>query len=293
MRWSWNRRQKMLGYLFIAPSMLGVFIFFLVPAIYSFYLMFTDWIFFSGKSPEFIGLDNIKKLLADPLFYVSLRNTLVFITIVPIFIGISFILAVFLNNHVYLKNLLRSMFFMPYVMNGVAIAFVWMLLFKPNGGPINEVIKVFGLTPLGWLGSMDTAMYAINIIYIWFHIGFALIIYLAALQEIPAELLEASRIDGARQIQVIRHITLPLVSPATLLLYVTGFISTIKTFGLIQAITGGGPADSTTLLSIFVYKTAFRYYEMGYASTISWVLFAIILFITGIQWYAQKKWVHY
>ncbi|MFC4776771.1 carbohydrate ABC transporter permease [Paenibacillus sp. GCM10023252] len=293
MSMNWSKRQRLLGYVFVGPSMIGVLLFYLFPALYSFYLMFTDWVFFSGESPTFIGLDNLKRLFDDPLFYTSLGNTLLFVTTVPVFIGIAFVLAIVLNNNVYFKNALRSMFFIPYVMNGVAIAFVWMLLFKPNGGPINKAIEWFGFTGPGWLSSTETAMYAINIIYIWFHIGYALIIYLAALQEIPSELLEAAKIDGAKYGQVIRHITLPLVSPTTLLLFITGFISTIKTFGLIQAVTGGGPGDSTTLLSIFVYKTAFRYYEMGYASTISWVLFSCILIITSVQWYAQKKWVHY
>jgi len=136
-------------------------------------------------------------------------------------------------------------------------------------------------------------MYAIDIIWIWFMLGYNMIIYLAALQEISTELMEAAKIDGARSWQTVRHVIWPLVSPTTFLLLVTGLIMTMKTFGIIQAITQGGPGNSTTILSLFVYQNAFRYYEMGYASAISWVLFMIILVITLIQWVGQKKWVHY
>lgn len=124
-------------------------------------------------------------------------------------------------------------------------------------------------------------------------LGYFMIIYLAALQEVPTELQEAAKIDGANVLQTTRHVTLPMVSPTTFLLLVSGLIMTIKTFGIIQALTQGGPGNSTTILSLFVYKTAFSYYEMGYASTISWALFMIIVIITALQWIGQKKWVHY
>lgn len=124
-------------------------------------------------------------------------------------------------------------------------------------------------------------------------LGYNMIIYLAALQEIPEELVEAARIDGARPWQTIRHVIWPLVSPTTFLLLITGLIMTIKNFGIIQAITQGGPGNSTTVLSLFIYQNAFRYYEMGYAAAISWALFAIIMIFTVLQWIGQKRWVHY
>lgn len=136
-------------------------------------------------------------------------------------------------------------------------------------------------------------MYAIDIIWIWFMLGYNMIIYLAALQEVSTELLEAAKIDGARAWQTVRSILWPLVSPTTFLLLITGLIMTIKQFGIIQAITQGGPGNSTTVLSLFIYQNAFRYYEMGYASAISWALFLIIMIFTVIQWIGQKRWVHY
>ena len=293
MRKSWMQKQQRLGYLFIAPNMLGVLIFFIIPAIFSFCLMFTDYKFMSGKT-TFIGTDNFERLFKDELFYTALKNTAIFLLSVPISIILAFIVAVLLNKYVYLKNMLRALYFMPYITSGVAIAFVWMLLFQPKTGPINNFLRAIGIdNPPGWLSSTDTSMFAIDMIWIWFMLGYNMIIYLAALQEVSPELLEAAKIDGARWGQTIRKIVWPLVSPTTFLLLISGLIMTIKTFGIIQAITQGGPGSSTTILSLFVYKNAFRYYEMGYASAISWTLFLLILIITLIQWAGQKRWVHY
>ncbi|RJE87620.1 sugar ABC transporter permease [Paenibacillus sp. 1011MAR3C5] len=290
---NWMRRQSMLGYLFIGPNMLGVLLFFVVPAIYSFYLMFTDYKFMNPEV-SFVGIDNIKRLFQDELFYLSLKNTVIFLLSVPVSIGLAFLVAVVLNGSVYMKKLLRALYFMPYITSGVAIAFVWMLLFQPQQGPINGFLRAIGISnPPGWLSTTETSMLAIDIIWIWFMLGYNMIIYLAALQEISSELLEAARMDGARRWQVVRSIIWPLVSPTTFLLLITGLIMTIKTFGIIQAITQGGPGNSTTILSLFVYQNAFRYYDMGYAATISWALFALILIITLIQWWGQKRWVHY
>src|SRR5699024_5350921 len=145
----------------------------------------------------------------------------------------------------------------------------------------------------GWLSTTDSSMIAIDIIWIWFMLGYNMILYLAALQEVPTDLLEAAKLDGAGFWKSVKHVVLPMVSPTTFLLLITGFIMTIKTFGVIQAFTQGGSVGSTTVLSLFIYKTSFSYYDMGYASALSIVLFIIILIITLIQWFGQKKWVHY
>lgn len=293
MKVNWSKRQKLAGYLFIAPNMIGVTLFFILPAIISLALIFTNWQFGSRKI-QFIGMDNIVRLFKDPIFYTSVKNTFIFLASVPVSLALAFVVAVVLNKSVYLKGLLRVLYFMPYITSGVATAFVWMLLFQPKQGPINGFLRSVGVDhPPGWLSTMDTAMFAIDIIWIWFMLGYFMIIYLAALQEIPSELIEAAKIDGANAWHRTRHVTLPLVSPTTFLLLISGLIMTIKTFGIIQAITQGGPGNSTTILSLFVYRTAFSYYEMGYASTISWALFILILLITAVQWIGQKKWVHY
>ncbi|WP_141501974.1 carbohydrate ABC transporter permease [Paenibacillus luteus] len=293
MKRNWMKRQQLLGYLFIGPNMLGVVLFFILPAIYSLYLVFTDYKFMAPKM-SFIGLDNVKRLLHDEIFYVSLQNTIVFLLAVPVSIGLAFLVALALNRKLFFKKTLRALYFMPYITSGVAVAFVWMLLFHPKQGPINAILTSLGVTnPPGWLSTTEYSMLAIDIIWIWFMLGYNMIIYLAALQEISGELLEAAKIDGAKPYQVTYKIVWPLVSPTTFLLMITGLIMTIKTFGIIQAITQGGPGNSTMILSLFVYKNAFRYYEMGYAATISWALFFIIMLITLVQWWGQKRWVHY
>ncbi|MGO4547859.1 carbohydrate ABC transporter permease [Paenibacillus sp. 2TAB23] len=293
MKRNWMKRQQLLGYLFIGPNMLGVVLFFILPAIYSLYLVFTDYKFMAPQM-SFIGLDNIKRLFHDDIFYVSLQNTVVFLLAVPVSIGLAFLVALALNRKLFFKKTLRALYFMPYITSGVAVAFVWMLLFHPKQGPINAVLMAIGVNnPPGWLSTTEYSMLAIDIIWIWFMLGYNMIIYLAALQEISGELLEAAKIDGAKSYQIIYKIVWPLVSPTTFLLMITGLIMTIKTFGIIQAITQGGPGNSTMILSLFVYKNAFRYYEMGYAATISWALFFIIMLITLVQWWGQKRWVHY
>ncbi|MBW7473947.1 sugar ABC transporter permease [Paenibacillus oenotherae] len=290
---NWMRRQQLLGYIFIGPSMLGVLLFFLIPAVYSFGLMFTNYKFMN-PNVEFVGLDNIVRLLHDPMFYLSLKNTVLFLLAVPFSIGLGFVVAVVLNQRIYLKKLLRGLYFMPYITSGVAVAFVWMLLFHPKQGPINGLLRSIGFdNPPGWLSTTTSSMFAIDIIWIWFLLGYNMIIYMAALQEVSPELLEAAKMDGAKRGQILRRIIWPLVSPTTFLLLITGLIMTIKTFGIIQAITQGGPGNSTTILSLYVYQNAFRYYDMGYASTISWALFIVILLITLVQWIGQKRWVHY
>ncbi|MGG1634585.1 sugar ABC transporter permease [Paenibacillus sp. FSL K6-3182] len=290
---SWMRKQSWLGYVFILPNMLGVLLFFVVPALFSFGLIFTDYQF-SNPNVSFTGMDNIKRMFQDDQFYNAIKNTAIFLLSVPVSLGLSFVVALVLNKNVYLKGLLRGMFFLPYISSGVAVAFVWMLLFQPSQGPINEILRWIGIvSPPGWFADTETAMYAIDIIQIWFLLGYNMIIYLAALQEVSPELLEAAKIDGAKSRTVTWRIVWPLVSPTTFMLLITGLIMTMKSFSIIQAITQGGPSGSTTILSLYIYKTAFSYYEMGYASAISWFLFAIIMGITVIQWISQKRWVHY
>lgn len=290
---NWAKKQRRLGYLFILPNMLGVILFFVIPAIFSLGIMFTNYKY-TSPDIEWIGFDNFNRLFHDPVFYVSLKKTALFLAAVPVSIGLAFLVALVLNRSVYVKSLLRAMFFMPYITSGVAVAFVWMLLFQPSKGPINSFLRSIGIdNPPGWMSTTTSSMYAIDIIWIWFLLGYNMIIYLAAFQEIPQEQLEAAKIDGASSWTTVWKIIFPLVSPSTFLLMITGLITSMKTFGMIEAVTQGGPGGSTTILSLFIYHNAFRYYEMGYASAISWVLFAIIFLITMIQWVGQKRWVHY
>jgi len=284
------------GYLFIAPNLLGFLIFTLIPVILSLILCFSKWSVVEGlKGIKFIGFDNFENLLTDELFTASVKNNFVFTLIsVPISVGLALILAIILNKMVYLKNLLRAMFFIPYVTNVVAICLVWMMLFQPTYGPINGFLRSVGIeNPPLWLSSEKLALLVIAFVHIWMFTGYNMVIYLSGLQAIPVELLEAGQIDGATGFKRFIYITLPLLSPTTFFILITGLINSFKVFAPVNLMTQGGPGTSTTVLVYYIYLTGFRFFKMGYASAIAWVLFVIVFIITLIQWHGQKKWVNY
>ncbi len=291
---SWMKRQRLIGYLFVLPSVLGVTVFFLIPLLFSFGLAFTNWLGPAGRGLRFVGLANFQRLFTDEIFLKAVGNNIIYLLHVPLAVVLGFLAASALNQKIYLRNPLRAAFFLPYLISAIAIGFSWMLLFHPSQGPINQFLINLGIShPPGWLASTSSAMFAIIIISTWQSLGFNMIIFLAVLQDVPRELKEAAAIDGAAGWQITRHVTLPFISPITFFLLVIGTMNAFKSFGLIQAVTGGGPANSTLTLPLYVYRTAFRYYELGYASTIAIVLFLIIFVFTVVQWYGQKKWVHY
>jgi multiple sugar transport system permease protein len=193
-----------------------------------------------------------------------------------------------------LKDLFKVIYFMPFISSIVAVAVVFQVLFHPTKGPINQLLLKLGVeNPPGWIADVTFALPSVMLIMIWTGIGFNLIIYLAGLQNIPKELYEAAEIDGATAWSQFTKITIPLVSPTTFLLFVTGVISSFKVFDLIIVLTNGGPANSTITPVVYLYQQAFVELKTGYASAISLVMFVIILIITYIQFIGQKKWVNY
>jgi len=291
-----NKREKWLGYVFIAPNLIGIIVFMVIPCLFAILLCFAEWNHMAGLSEiKFVGLDNFMRMWKDETFIKSLKNNLMYTTLgVPLAVAISLIVSVILNDKVFAKKTLRAMFFIPYITNGVAVAFVWMLLLEPNRGPLNSFLKSIGIdNPPMWLASTKWAVPALIIIYIWSHIGFNTIIYLANLQNISRDYYEAAEVDGARTWHKFVYITCPLLTPSTFFLLVTGIIGSFKVFGIVVALTQGGPGNSTFVLGYYIYVTAFRYYDMGYASAMSWVLFIMIFIVTFIQWQGQKRWVHY
>lgn len=290
------RKRDISGYLFIAPNLIGVIIFFVIPFLFAFVLAFSNWNHLQGLSTlKFVGFENFKRLFTDVWFIDSFRNNLVYSFIgVPIAIFIAIVLAPILNDKVFGKSILRACYFVPYITNGIAIAFVWMLLFQPRLGPINGFLRTIGIeNPPEWLASTTWALPALIIINVWATIGYNIIIYVAALQGISREIYEACDIDGASGVRKFFSITMPLLTPSTFFLLTTGLITSFKVFGIIQALTQGGPVRSTSVLGYYIYLTAFRYYDMGYASAISWVLFALIFIVTLVQFKLQKHWVNY
>ncbi len=289
-------KENLSGYLFVLPSLIGFTIFMLFPVLFSLILSFCDWDLVSGfTNIKFIGLNNFIDIWNDTGFIQALKNNFIYtIVVVPVTMVFSLILAIILNNKVYGKKPLRLLFFLPHISNVVAVSIIWMALYHPTLGPINQFLASIGISrPPQWLADPNWALPAIMAMTIWMGIGYDLIVYMAGLQGIPNQLYEAAEIDGANHFMKFFHVTLPLLSPTTFFLFVTRIITSFQVFGPINVMTEGGPAGATTVLVFEIYKQGFKYYKFGYASAIAWVLFVIIFLITIIQWNRQNKWVTY
>jgi multiple sugar transport system permease protein len=290
-----RKRENIAGFLFLAPALTIFCTLVLFPVLFSGVLAFTDWNFLSGlKGIRFVGLRNFQDLAKDTLFRYALRNTVIYaVTTVPTTIALALTLAYALNRQRVLKRTLRLMYFTPYISSTVALAAVFKYLFRDDG-PINMVLAKFGVQELPrWLSSASLNRIPIILLLIWTGIGFQLLIYMAALQDIPESLYEAAEIDGATEVQKFLRITIPYLSPTTFYLAILRIIAVFKVFTSINIITYGTTARSNTSMVVRIYSTAFGSYDFGYASAMAWVLFVIILLITLIQFVLEKRWVHY
>lgn len=290
------KKEATAGWLFLSPSLLGYGLFMLFPIIFSLVLSFSEWDLVSGLNGiKFVGLNNFEALFQDSLFYRSLWNNSIYtIVVVPATMAVALVLAIALNNKVYMKGPLRLVYFMPYITTIIASSVVWMALLHPSQGPLTQFLLSLGVDhPPKWLGSTAWALPSLMMMMIWSGLGYDLIIYMAGLQGIPKDLYEAAEVDGAGGIRKFFSVTLPLLSPTTFFLFITRIIHSFEIFGPVNIMTQGGPGDSTSVLVHYIYVTSFRFYKFGYGSAIAWVLFAIIFTITLIQWRQQKKWVNY
>ena len=287
-------RENIAGYLFIFPSLLGLMVFLVFPIIFSFAISFTDWDLISGfNNTSFIGFKNFIEMFKDENIIKALKNNFIFaVTTVPVTIFIALFIALFLNNGVYFKKFFRLAFFIPYITSITAVSVVWLAMFNPESGPINIILESIGIKePPRWISSPDTALISVIIVSIWMGIGYCMVLYLAALQNVPSQYYEAAELDGAKGFVKFRYITFPLLSPTTFMLFITRLITSFEVFGVISVMTGGGPVKSTTVLVYEIYTQSFQYYRFGYASAIAWLLFVIIFIATICQWIFQKKWV--
>jgi len=294
-RISWQTGETLTGLLFVGPMLIGVAILVLLPILATLALSLADWNFVQGwDGIHWIGIDNFKKLLSDHAFTRSVRNNMIFLLAVPVYMLVSMVLAVLIDRYVYWKGFFKVAYFMPYISSIVAVAIVWQVLFQPSYGPVNEMLKAIGIAdPPKWIADPKFALSSIMMITIWISIGFNLIVYIAGLQSIPKDLYEAADIDGAGVWVKFARITFPLLSPTSFFLLVTGIISSFKVFDIIAVMTQGGPIGSTSLMVWYLYDQAFINLKIGYASSVAVVLFAFVMIITAVQWIAQKKWVNY
>ncbi len=286
-------REAVTGYLFILPSFVGFAIFLLIPIGFGLYISFTNYDGF--KVMDFIGLSNYINMFKDSYFTISLRNNLFYTLVtVPATLIIALLLAVAVNTGIKGTPIFKTVFFFPYITSMVAVGIIWTLLYNPTVGPINSLLRSIGIAnPPGWLLSTSSALPAVMIVYIWKMSGYYMIIFLAGLQSIPRHLYEAAEIDGAGKIKKFFKVTLPLLSPTTFMVMILIIINSFQVFDLIQVMTDGGPGRATNVLVYRIYQEGFNYSHFGYASAEAYFLFAVILVVTLIQFWGQKKWVVY
>ncbi|WP_033211691.1 carbohydrate ABC transporter permease [Kitasatospora phosalacinea] len=284
-----KRRGVLVGWSFVLPNFLGFAAFTLVPLLGALLVSFTDWNSYSP--PNWVGLANFRRLWQDDNFHTALANTCWYAAgHIPLTLAASLGLAVLLNQKLRGAGILRTAFFFPYVTSLVAVAVVWNMLFSPDVGPINQLLHGFGVAnPPRWTSSTDWAMPALVIASVWRDMGYYMVLYLAGLQAVPAELYEAARVDGAGPWQRFWHITVPALRPTTFFVVVMLTISSFKVFDLVQIMTEGGPGRSTLVLSQLIFREGITRGRFGYASAISLALFLICMVITAIQFQAQRR----
>ncbi|GIP31555.1 carbohydrate ABC transporter permease [Paenibacillus sp. J2TS4] len=273
-------------YLFLLPGMLLYLIFFVYPTLSGLYYSFTDW---DGLSPEysFVGIDNYTNMISNDLVFTkALGNNLKFMfSVVIVQTALSLLLAVLLVKNSKGSVFLRALYFFPTIIASISVAFIWSFMYDPNMGLINRTLSAIGLDALAmnWIGNMDIAIYSIAFVQVWAHTGQMMVVFIAGLQAIPEDLYEVARIEGATRLQTFKRITWPLIAPSATIVVAYTTIQSFKAFDLIFAMTGGGPAYSTEILSTFLYHTAFQNYKFGYASAGSVIFMFIIALITLLQ----------
>lgn len=290
-----KRKESLTGWLFIAPMLIAFLVFVAFPFFASIGLSFTKWNFIGGwKKLKWIGLENFEDLLGDGRFLQAINNTFVYAAAtVPTSIIAALGLAYLLNNKVYFKKTLRMAFFIPYISNTVALAAVFKFLFNREGIINRGLNALIGMEPLNWITTPSVNKIPVILLVVWTAIGYELVIYMAALQNVPKNLYEAADIDGATGWSKFWKITFPMISPTTFYLCIVRFIAVFKIFSSVNIMTLGTSQASNTSIVQQIYTAAFSKYQFGYASAEAMVLFVMILIITRIQFFTQKKWVHY
>lgn len=278
--------RAMTGYAFIAPAVVFLLIFALLPFLFTIYVSLHEWNMLTPvESMPFRGWENYRYLLFDdPLFRETFRNTVVFaVGNVGISVVLALALALLLNTPIRLRPFWRTAFFLPYVTSSVAISIVWANLYHPSYGLINGVLDLFSLPPQRFLASLEQAMPSVIAVAVWHGLGYYMIIFLAGLQNIPADLYEAAKLDGAGAWRLFHSITLPLLRPTMLFVVVVNTLASLQVFDFAFILTGGGPVNSTNTLVLYMYDTAFSFLRMGRATAMAVLLFLVIFIMTLVQ----------
>jgi multiple sugar transport system permease protein len=288
-----RRQEAQLAWLLMLPSTLGIVVFAVLPILASFGISMTNW---GGLSrPSFVGLQNYGTALSDSRAVSALSHTLLYVLLaVPSGVVISMLLAVLIHNLKvgWLKSLFRTVYYLPMVTIGVAVALLWQVLLAPQG-LVNLILGWLGVHGPNWLGSPQWVLPAVAVFSVWQGSGQGIILFLASLASVPRDLYEAAQLDGARPFEAFRYITLPMVSPTVFLVLVLSVIGALQVFEAVLVLSNGGPGDSSTTVALYIYKTAFSFFKMGYASALAWLLSVILIVLLVVQWRNQSKWVNY
>ncbi|HZO90846.1 MAG TPA: sugar ABC transporter permease [Chthonomonadaceae bacterium] len=304
-------RQLVRGLTFLSPWIGGFLAFTLVPIVLAFYYSLCDYSLL--QSPVLIGLSNYRALMGDPIFWKSLINTLIYAAIaLPAGMLVSLGLAILLNQRTLGQPLFRTILFIPSLVPTVASAMLWLWLFNTKLGLINTLLATAPMqallgalntvlhalhlprieTPIGWLTDPAWALPSLAIMSLW-GVGYTVVIYLAGLQDVPRSLIEAAEIDGAGAWQRLRHVTLPMLSPVIFFNLIMAIIGTLQAFAIPYIMTGGGPARATYFYTMYLYDNAFRYLKMGYACSMAWIQFLLVVLLSALAFWSSKRWVHY
>jgi multiple sugar transport system permease protein len=275
-------RESVTAYAFVAPSLFGVAAFLLLPVVIVAVLSFFDWELLS--TPEFVGLENYRKLLSDEGIGHSLLVTIGYVLLsIPVQTVLALLLALLLNQRVRGVKMFRALFVVPWMATPVVLGLVWSWVFDPADGSLNEFLALFGVAGPNWLSSTTFALPAVAAVQVWQYSGYNMLFFLAGLQSIPQDYYEAAGLDGASRVRQFFAITLPLLRPTMFFVLVTNVIGSFQVFDTVFVMTNGGPSGSTEVINYTIYQTAFQRFEFGYASTIAMLLFLIILAVTMAQ----------
>ncbi|MCB0062120.1 MAG: sugar ABC transporter permease [Caldilineaceae bacterium] len=288
------RRDLRNGLLFVSPWLVGLCVFTLYPILASFYYSFTVYDIVSA--PQFAGLANYQDLLTnDPLFWKAVRNTLYYVLIaVPLYLCTALAVALLLNMKLRGMAVYRTLFFLPSIVPDVASAMLWAWILNPQFGLLNALLRLLGIPTVGWLSDPAWSKPALILIGLW-AFGSSMVIFLAALQDVPQALYEAAELDGAGVVRKTWSVTLPMITPTIFFNLVLGMIGAFQYFttAFVLSQGSGGPASSTLFYSLLLYNNAFSYFKMGYSSAMAWLLFAFVFLLTWLIFKSANRWVYY
>ena len=286
------RREEWAGWLMVSPWLIGIVVWTLGPFAASAWFSLTDYAIL--RKATFTGLENFRTMLfEDPLFWISLKVTTVYAVVsIPLHIVLGLFLAMLLNARIYGLAWLRTIYYLPAVLSGVAVSFLWIWVFSADWGVLNLGLGLLGIKGPNWLTSQAWALPALMIMSLW-GVGGGLVIYLAGLQGVPTELYEAAEVDGANNWHRFWNITLPMISPVILFQLIMGIIGALQTFTQGYVMTGGGPNNATLFYMLYLWRNAFQNLKMGYASALAWAIFVYIMVLTLVVLRSSQAWVFY